>query len=500
MLHTNTKTSTCRAGLAGVGRVYELHPHAGRLRLVGNEGLQLSPGPAMQAGAHASPRLNACPDVRQVLHGDLAAVVSYRFLDNGLADFVVDVLHVAGFAARDFLQQLPCRLRAFALKPPSKGKESVAVVPEFATVKELSGADGGDGVLPKINPGDLAGGFHGDFGEVKYQVEVELPLAAGQLRFLGDARFEEALLILTQFHRDDDMPQSGKQGESIAPDAVGPLIEVDGAGVPERNHWPVCFSELRVVGQQGLVGLRHRSHSVAGHLGTEGGHQLPGGVVTKVMQFDPVGALVLYGEADKRVAGVGELPLQERQSAALFRRGLKFYADGTLHSTPALDVLGTFDVPLDRFDADVSGGADVVGRRPESIVPHGLLQSRERQKELSGGDPLEKFHGSGYGISGGDRQKQVDLIGLHLQGDHLPAMPGTNLAQHGLKGRWYFARQDRLTILWAPHHMVCCLVDTVSASDGFNHSHIVPYIRRHVNYKRFLPRLKSGVSVRERGL
>lgn len=151
MLLAFSNTTADGAGLAGVSRVDELDPDADGLRLVGDEGLQLRPGPPVQTGAHALAGLYPLADVGELLHGDRAALASDCLRDDCLADLMVDVSDVPGFAAGDFSQQLPCRLGAVALKPLSEGKEPVAVVPEFATTEQLAGACGGQVVLPEID-------------------------------------------------------------------------------------------------------------------------------------------------------------------------------------------------------------------------------------------------------------------------------------------------------------------------------------------------------------
>lgn len=199
MLHASAKKSTCRAGLTGVRRVDVLDSDTSRLRLVGDKGLQLCPRPSVQAGSHAFTGLDPFADVSQVFHGDSAAIVSYCFRDNGLTDFVVDVGYTSGFLAGDFTEQLMRALRAVALKSPTKGKEFVAVVPEFTATKESSGTHGSNVVLSKIDTDNCAGFSLLDFGKIEYQVEEEFAFTANQFRFFGDTIAEEAFLELSQF-------------------------------------------------------------------------------------------------------------------------------------------------------------------------------------------------------------------------------------------------------------------------------------------------------------
>lgn len=215
MLHSGSETSAYRTGLAGVGRVDEFDLDAGSFGFVGDEGLQLRPGPTVQPGAKLSAGYDPFADVGKVFHGYGVASVSDCLLDNSLADFVVHMGHMPGFAARGFLQQLTCRLGAVALKPGTKGKVRVAVMPEFASAKELAGAHGGNGVLSQIHAGNDAGMPFDDIGEIKHQVEEELTFPQDQFCFFGRADAKDVSLKLPQLHRNDDPALGGKEGQGI---------------------------------------------------------------------------------------------------------------------------------------------------------------------------------------------------------------------------------------------------------------------------------------------
>ena len=94
MLHSNAQATASRAGLTGIGRVHELDADAGSFCLVGDEFLQLSPGPAVQPGADTLAGHDSFADVSEILHGDRTAIVTCRFGDNGLADLLVDTAHM----------------------------------------------------------------------------------------------------------------------------------------------------------------------------------------------------------------------------------------------------------------------------------------------------------------------------------------------------------------------------------------------------------------------
>lgn len=403
MLYASAKKSTYRTGLTGVRRVDVLNSDANRLRLVGDKGLQLCPRPAVQAGSHTLPGLDALADVGQILHGYSAAFVSYCFRDNSLADFVIYVGYMSGFVAGDFTEQLTCALRAVALKTPTKGKEFVAVMSEFTAAEKLPGAHSGDVVFTKIKSGDGTDVSLFDFGKIEYQVEEEFTFTANQLCFFGDTVTEEAFLKFSRYHRDDDTPLSGEQGNSVTFDAIGSFVEVDRAGVPVVDYRPGGLLELRVVGQQGFVGLSYSGHSVTGHLGAKARNGFSHRVVPEMVKRNPVMARTFNRKRHQRITGTGEISLQERQSSILFRRCAQFYADGAFHSAPSIDVLGPLNVALDRFGTDVTGSAHVVGGGPETAAPQGFLQFGKLDKELPGSRAFQDLYRIGHGISRGNR-------------------------------------------------------------------------------------------------
>lgn len=258
---------------------------------------------------------------------------------------------------------------------------------------------------------------------------------------------------------------------------------MDRSRVPEVDHWPNNLLELRVIGQQGFVRLSYSSsNGVAGHLGTEFRNCLSHRVVADMVKRNPVAARTFNSKRHQSITGTGKLPMQERQSPILFRRCTQFYADGAFHSAPSLDVLGSLNVALDRFGADITGSAHVVGGRPEAAAPESFFQFRELYKKLASRDSFQKFHGIGHSISRRNRHKQMEVVRLDLQRDNVPAMFGANISQHRFKGKRNITGQNRFPVLRAPHHMVCRLVNAIPAVDCFNHGHIVSCYATSVNY------------------
>jgi hypothetical protein len=318
-----------------------------------------------------------------------------------------------------------------------------------------------------------------------------------KFRFFGKACSEKIFLELSLFHRDDNSPLGSKQGERIPLDAVGTLVEVNGAGRLEVDQGPFGIFQFRIVGKEGFVRLNHGSNGIAGHLGAKGRNGFSHTVVSKVVQFDPIAASVRHSCAGQMVTCPGKLRLQQGQSRFLFWRCDQFYADGSLHSASSFDMFSPFDVPLNRFRTDITGSADIIGRRPKAPAPQRLFQVRESHKQFSGRDSFQQLDCGSHRICGRDRNKQVDMVRLDFQGKDVPSMFGTNVLQHVFKHTGYLTRQDRLAKLGTPHHMVSGLIDAVPAINRFNHVNIIRNNKLIVNSRRFLPRLKSGVSAPE---
>lgn len=144
MFRALPQLSTTRAGLAGVGRVGVLDGDARSLGLVFDEGLQLSPCPAVQAATHALASLDPLPDMRQVFHRDLGDAGINRRLNNGLARFVVNVLHAPHLLAGDLPELLFRALAAVGLKTAAQGKVTVALVAQSLAAEDPAQAVGGE--------------------------------------------------------------------------------------------------------------------------------------------------------------------------------------------------------------------------------------------------------------------------------------------------------------------------------------------------------------------
>ncbi|GIW58974.1 MAG: hypothetical protein KatS3mg087_0040 [Patescibacteria group bacterium] len=313
--------STTRAGLAGVGRGDILDRNPCRFRLVLDKGLKLSPGPAVESRAYALSCLDATADVREVLHHDLGDTKPLGFFDNGLARFVVDVLHAPHLLAGDLPELLFRALAAVGLKTPAQGKVAIALIAQFPAAKDLARARGGEVVFPDIHAHHRAGCHRCRIAGFDDEVEKPAAFAKHQFGFFRLAGFEDATLVFTKAHRDGDAAIQRVERNHLAFDGVGALVEVH-AGAVEADirdrlvfaDAPECF--LR------LVRLAHRVDGVAAHL-TAQRCVLPQHRIGVLMQRYPVPDTVFADDRNKAVAGVHVSRAQSSKTARLFRRHIE---------------------------------------------------------------------------------------------------------------------------------------------------------------------------------
>ena len=297
-----TEMSAAGAGLAGIGRVHILDLDASRLRLVLDEGLELSPGPAVQASAHPFPSLDSGADVRQVLHHDLANPGFDRGLYDRLARFVIDALDTPHLLAGDLPELLFRALAAVGLETAAQGKVSVTLIAQLLATEDLAQTVGGEVVFSDIHA------HHGAechrFLVARFDDEVEEPLALAkhQFGFLGPAGFENAALMLAGAHRELNTPAQGVERQRIPLYRVGALVEMHAGAVEADFRNRLIFSDppqffLR------LVRLTYRKDGVAAHLSAQRS-RLAQVVVRPLVQTHPVPHSMLAYHGDKAIAGV----------------------------------------------------------------------------------------------------------------------------------------------------------------------------------------------------
>src|SRR5262249_6061886 len=115
-------------------------------------------GPLRKASANPLSCVSVCADVRQIFQHNNTDILSSAVADDFSADLMINVLRMAPFSARDSCQQLPCRLRAVALKARSKCIVPLTPIPQARAAIECTSACGRENVLAQINSEDALSG------------------------------------------------------------------------------------------------------------------------------------------------------------------------------------------------------------------------------------------------------------------------------------------------------------------------------------------------------
>ena len=346
MFRALPQSSTTRAGLAGVGRVDVFDRDACCLGLVFDEGLQLPPRPAVQAATHAFARLDARANVRQVFHRNLGDTGLDRRLNNGLARFVVDVLHTPRLLAGDLPELLSRALAAVGLKTTAQGKVTVALVAQMLAAEDLAQAMGSEIVFSDIHAQHGAGCHGFNVALLDDEVEKPLPVAQDQLRLLRLAGVENATLVFAETQRHGDTPIEGIERDGLALEGVGAFVEVDtgaveadvgdGGILPDAPEFFLC-----------LIRLADREDGVAAHLAAQR-RRFAQHRIGALVQTDAVVETVLAYDGNKTVAGVRIGRSQRGKRSSLRRAQCQPNRRRAHHrSSPLGDILG---MPFDRHN------------------------------------------------------------------------------------------------------------------------------------------------------
>lgn len=324
-----TEMSAAGAGLAGIGRVHILDLDASRLRLVLDEGLELSPGPAVQASAHPFPSLDSGADVRQVLHHDLANPGFDRGLYDRLARFVIDALDTPHLLAGDLPELLFRALAAAQLEAAAQGKVTVALVAQVLAAEDLAQAMGGEVVFSDVHAHNGAGCQGLPVVRLDDEVEEPAVFAPYQLRFLRPAGFENAALVIARAHANRDAPIEGIERDGLALDGIGALVKVHAGAVEADVRDRRIFLDAPEFLLR-LVRLADREDGIAAHLAAQRrcGAQV---AVSSLVQPNPVPEAMFTHDGNQPVAGIGVSRAQRREPIRLLRRDIQLDRRCTHH-------------------------------------------------------------------------------------------------------------------------------------------------------------------------
>ena len=456
------------AGLAGIGRVHVFDRNTRRFRLVFNEALKLAPCPAVQAATHALARLDAAANVRQVFHRDLGHTRLEGCLDDGLARFVIDVLHTPRLLAGDLPELLSGALTAVGLEAAAQGKVTVALIAQWLAAKDLAQAMGGEVVFSDIHTHHRAGCHRLRVAGLDDKVEKPPPFAQYQLRLLRLAGLKDAALMFAGTHGDLDTAIKRVERDSIVLEGVGAFVEVHAGALEADFRDRLIFPDAPEFLLR-LVGLAHREDDVAAHLAAQR-RGLPQVAVRSLVQPNPVPQTILTHDGNQTVARIRVSCAQRSKRSGLLRAHLQPDRRRAHHRlSPLGDMLGTLDVATDGFGTDVSRRADGVRRRPQVGAPQPFLQRRELLKQTASRDALEYLDSIGHGNGRRDADEPVDVIRLNLPGNHLPIPLRANRIPHRPCFLRHRSNRYVAPILRAPDHRVRRLIDTMTFRDHIDH-------------------------------
>ena len=330
MLHPFSDSPAYRARLARVSGVNVNHAQSASFAFVSNKALKLPESPSMQSCPDPLPGLDIGADMRQVFHADFARTGTNSFCNDGFTDFVIYMFDMQAFAPRDSAQFAFSCAATVGLKPPAVGKVFIAVVPQLSATPDLASAAGGEIVFTYIYSANATTGNGRCIGQIENKVEAPGALVGNQFRFLRRAVGKQVTLMLPTGERHPDAAIESKQGERIALDRVGALIEIDRSWIESDSRNRFVFNNS-IVSFECFIGISYTVNGLAYHLAAERRKRLPHCVIGQVVQGNPVPAAVLNGDRNDGAARTGERLSQSRKRRRLILDCKQLHGYGTLH-------------------------------------------------------------------------------------------------------------------------------------------------------------------------
>lgn len=300
------------ARLGRVGRIDEHRFDSNVLRLVDNEVLQLPERPTMEPSLDALSCLDVGADMSQVFELYRGCSDLDGLCNDGLADFVVDVLDVATFAPGDSLEFALCGAATVGLKSFPTGKVHVTLVPQFAATEYLSGACDGEVVFANVNSHCFATFFWRNGWQFDKGVQIPSAIALDEYGFLEFPLIDDVSLPLAHLDVNDDPARQRVERSLLALDPMSPAVIVDG-------RWLECdcLNVFALAWLDDLICVGNPAHSLAHHLAAEFRHGRASLVVSKMMQGNAIPTAVGDDDWHQRIARFGEGGRQIREGDCL---------------------------------------------------------------------------------------------------------------------------------------------------------------------------------------
>src|SRR5690242_7706498 len=172
---------------------------------------------------------------------------------------MIDMFHASAFFARDFLQQLSCRLRTVGLKGTALCKKFISFAADLASSADFSSACCKNVILSQINSEQTLYFFSRRIGKIQHKIKISFSLFTNQLPFFGYSSRKVGFLEGTPFHAHFNAFIQSVQRDGFSLNTVGSFVKMDTFALVKDNFRHLFFRQNRFC----FVSLAHRKYSIA---------------------------------------------------------------------------------------------------------------------------------------------------------------------------------------------------------------------------------------------
>jgi len=141
----------------------------------------------------------------------------------------------------------------------------------------------------------------------------------------------------------------------------------------------------------------------------------------------------------------------------------------------------------------VSNGASKISILPQLSTPELFFHLGMLLEYDTGTNALQDPYHFGDTISGGKRQKDMDMVFCNLKGIDLKVVMYGNLFKDLFRSNSDISPQDPFSVLRGPDQMVLRIIDRMAGSFQF-HAEIISYVSLPSAGELFIPVYKTGYS------
>lgn len=483
--------ATFGASAAGVLGIDQDHRHTRTPRLVRDKRAQLKEGPTMQRGSLAATNRNPLANPTQVFEGNRSLCV-FRLRHKLLADAMVGIFRKTSFLARKFLQFALGRPRALGLQLGAQSAVVAAHGVDMAGRVEVSIRVNSNVLYTQVHTQHTIYLNRLSLCHFNRGREKERTVCQYQIRF-AFPRLQQLLLSFPTYKRNSQPPlncpdRHRRVRQSPRQDA----IIVSNTACRPKRAWGVFVQlvSIRHFGNDTNSDLRRQAKVSSDSLVAQvmqaiafEGLGLPSlltdivarSIGTLQRAFERVS---LFGSGQKFDLGyqlhthsiaqmcqpvklnlassaIPNLKLDSGKMALLtgfcgiytgyFWHNLCFLLSNS-RNRRILGLLGFrfgiavasltfFNIPLDAFCADVTGGTNIIAFGPQSRIFAPIVTTKHQKfsLEVSGCDAFEQAHDLGRRVLGRSRHEQVHMVRHDFNCQDFKIVSGSNLIQQHLQ-------------------------------------------------------------------